>query len=123
MANPYTSVSISNYNASPPVDDGSETTANQVAWDTIKTKLPDPIKTLAESINTNITSAFSTHITNTERNYINGLKCTNGTDTDHDIDVAAGECRDDTNADQMALSAITKRFDDNWAVGVRQWRA
>jgi hypothetical protein len=58
MGNPYSSQSISGYNASPPTDDGAETSANTVKWATHKTKLGDPIKTLAEAINTELTSAF-----------------------------------------------------------------
>jgi hypothetical protein len=58
MANPYTSVSISNYNNNPPPDDGSETTPNQIFWATIKTKLTDPHDTAIQSIDTNISSAF-----------------------------------------------------------------
>ena len=55
---PYTSVSISGYNSSPPSDDGSQTDSNRVAWSKHKTKLADPVKTLAETINTNILSAI-----------------------------------------------------------------
>lgn len=59
MANPYTEVSISNYNANPPADDGSETSDNQITWAKHKTKLSDPIKTAYESTQTNITTAFA----------------------------------------------------------------
>ncbi len=59
MSNPYTSVAISGYNASPPDDDGSQVASNQVEWDKHKTKLGDPVKTLAESINTNVLAAFA----------------------------------------------------------------
>lgn len=42
----------------------------------------------------------------------------NGTDSDHDIDVAAGSCFDSTFAQSMTLaSAITKRLDATWASG------
>lgn len=58
MGAPYTSVSVSNYNANPPADDGSQTEANRVKWATIKTKLTDPPKTAIESINTNVAAAF-----------------------------------------------------------------
>lgn len=56
---PYTSVSISGYNSSPPPDDGSQTSANKVEWAKHKTKIGDPIKTLAEGINTNVLAAFA----------------------------------------------------------------
>jgi len=58
MSNPYDSVTVSGYNNSPPPDDGSETEANRVKWETIKTKLPDPLKTAIETVNTNIADAF-----------------------------------------------------------------
>jgi hypothetical protein len=58
MAAPYTSVSITGYNSNPPADDGSAVAANQILWSTIKTKLPDPVKTAVESINSGLVSAF-----------------------------------------------------------------
>ena len=53
------------------------------------------------------------------RGYIDGLiTSNNGTDADHNIDIAAGACRDSTNAADLVLSAaITKRIDASWAVG------
>lgn len=58
MGNPYSSVSVSGYNSNPPADDGSQVEANRVKWSTIKTKLPDPLKTAIESINTALVAAF-----------------------------------------------------------------
>lgn len=55
---PYTSQTIAGYNATPPPDDGSQTAANKVEWDKHKTKLTDPIKTLAEAVNTQNVSSF-----------------------------------------------------------------
>lgn len=57
---PYTSQSISGYNASPPPDDGTQTSANKVTWAKHKDKIGDPIKTLAEGINTQAVSAINT---------------------------------------------------------------
>lgn len=54
----YTSVSVSNYNASPPANDGSATAANLVNWDHPKEKLGDPLKTAIESINTGVDASF-----------------------------------------------------------------
>lgn len=51
MGSKYSTVTVSGYNASPPSDDGSQTAANQVKWSTIKTKLPDPLKTAIEAVN------------------------------------------------------------------------
>ena len=70
--NPYTSQTISNYNASPPPDDGTQTVANQLSWSKHKTKLADPIKTLAESINTAVNATFAKTI-NTDANVANQI--------------------------------------------------
>lgn len=48
--NTYTSQTISGYNASPPPDDGSQSAANQLEWQKHIDKIGDPLKTLAESI-------------------------------------------------------------------------
>jgi hypothetical protein len=57
--NPYSSQSISGYNSSPPPDDGSQTAANKVEWAKHKEKIGDPLKTLAEAINSQAVSAFN----------------------------------------------------------------
>jgi len=54
----YSSNSSSGYNSSPPADDGSVTEANKVKWATIKTKLSDPIKSLADTINSELATHF-----------------------------------------------------------------
>lgn len=47
-----------------------------------------------------------------------GLQISRDTDTDHDLNITAGACRDATNVYDMILrSEITKRFDASWAVG------
>ena len=56
--NPYTTVSITGYNANPPDDDGSQVSSNEVEWAKHKEKLGDPVKTAVESINTNVNAAF-----------------------------------------------------------------
>lgn len=50
--------SISNYNTSPPSDDGSQTTSNKVLWSTIKNKLADPIKNYVDSLNSATVTGF-----------------------------------------------------------------
>lgn len=52
MATKYTSQTISGYDALPPPDDGTTGDNNKVTWEKHKTKLGNPIKTLAEAINT-----------------------------------------------------------------------
>lgn len=59
MSNPYTPPTLSGYNANPPSDDGSETSANTVKWETHKDKLGDPLKTYAAAISAAITAAFA----------------------------------------------------------------
>ena len=64
LGNPYTEVSIANYNVTPPTDDGAATAGNTVEWAKHKTKLADPIKTLAETTQTNITAALDKRVMN-----------------------------------------------------------
>jgi hypothetical protein len=56
--NVYSSQTIAGYNASPPPDDGSTAANNQLEWAKHKTKLGDPLKTLAEAINAETLAAF-----------------------------------------------------------------
>ncbi len=57
--NPYTSVNISGYNTNPPPDDGTTGADNQLKWSKHKDKIGDPLKNLAEGIDTNVLAAFS----------------------------------------------------------------
>jgi hypothetical protein len=60
MGSPYQSQSATGYNSSPPPDDGTTVAANKITWSTtIKAKLADPIKTLADAINTALRSALN----------------------------------------------------------------
>lgn len=54
MADPFTDVAVSGYNANPPPDDGSEVDANEIVWAGIKTKLTDPLNTALASLVTNV---------------------------------------------------------------------
>jgi hypothetical protein len=59
MGTLYTSQAAAGYNASPPPDDGSQGANNQITWGTtIKAKLADPIKALADAINSQLTTAL-----------------------------------------------------------------
>lgn len=217
----YSSQSISGYNTSPPADDGSEVSSNQVSWSKHKTKLADPIKALSEAINTELgnmdgriypsgvtttatnltltaashngknirvsgnstvtlpeaataTTTFRCVITKTEasntvtvdtqgsetvdgqssvtlsengesiglvtdgsnwfvdarylatqpyaRGYIDGFALSNnGSDAQHDIDIAAGSCRDDSNTVNIdSSSTFTKQINANWVEGTNQ---
>lgn len=60
MGTKYSSNTISGYNSVPPADDGTVSEANKVKWDTVKTKLSDPVKTLAETINSELATHFDT---------------------------------------------------------------
>ncbi len=52
------------------------------------------------------------------RGYIDGFVLVNGTDSDHDINISAGICRDSSDAATLALtSTLTKQIDATWAVG------
>lgn len=51
-------------------------------------------------------------------NSISGLILSNDTDTDHDINITAGQSRDSTDISLLELSTeITKQIDATWAVG------
>jgi len=54
----YTTQAASGYNASPPPDDGTQVASNLVTYAGVKTKLADPIKTLADAENTALVSAL-----------------------------------------------------------------
>lgn len=52
------------------------------------------------------------------RGYIDGCTLSNGTDTINDINIAAGVCRDSTNAVNITVPALAgKQLDANWAAG------
>lgn len=57
MGTKYSTTSVSGYNSSAPPDDGSTGSDNQVTWAKIKTKLPDPLKTALESIDSKLVTA------------------------------------------------------------------
>lgn len=55
------------------------------------------------------------------RGHIAGLILSNGTDSDHDIDISSGVCRDSNNEYFMELtSSMTKRLDASWSAGTNQ---
>jgi hypothetical protein len=58
MGTKYATIASSGYNSVPPVDDGTVSEANKVKWSTVKTKLADPVKTLADAINTALVTHF-----------------------------------------------------------------
>ena len=58
MGQKYTTQIASGYNTSPPPDDGTQVASNLVTWAGVKTKLADPIKTLADAENTALVSAL-----------------------------------------------------------------
>jgi len=58
MGTKYATETVSGYNATPPSDDGSTSESNKVKWATIKEKLPDPLKTAIEGINSKLVTAF-----------------------------------------------------------------
>lgn len=58
MSNPFTAPTLSGYNASPPADDGSATDANTIKWATHIDKIGDPLRTYAQAISSNVSTAF-----------------------------------------------------------------
>lgn len=107
----YTTQAISGYNTSPPDDDGSQTEANRVKWSTIKSKLADPIKTLAEAINTELVSYSATRFGNAVETF-STTKTIDGND-EGSIQVFTGT----SNTTVTLPSAATVGSD--WVVGIR----
>ena len=57
-------------------------------------------------------------ISGTPDDYLTGLEMEQATDTDHDITINNGLCRDSTNAETIEFtSAITKQIDADWMAG------
>ena len=59
MGQKYVTQPVSNYNASPPSDDASQTDANKVKWSTSKTKLGDPLNAAIVAIDGALVTAFA----------------------------------------------------------------
>lgn len=69
MGAKYSSQAITGYNATPPADDGSQIASNVVEWDKHISKIGDPLKTLAEAINTALTNHFDQTLAEKTANY------------------------------------------------------
>lgn len=70
--NPYTQQTASGYNSSPPSDDGTVSEANRAKYATVKTKLADPVKVLADNIDDAASAAFAKTI-NTDADESNAI--------------------------------------------------
>lgn len=77
------------------------------------------LNTYASGIETLRRAMVTTTSAELPRGYIDGLILSNDSgDTAHDIAIAIGECRDSTDAKDIANAAIlTKRIDAGWGVG------
>jgi hypothetical protein len=139
MTLPNTGLHILDTNASHDliIKPGSDLTADKTL--TITTGDADRTVTLAGDLTTNgavTVSAFGATVADdtdaataratlgamaigeVPRGYLAGLGLTNAADTDHDITIAVGTCRDSTNAYTLTLaSAMTKQIDAAWAAG------
>jgi hypothetical protein len=51
------------------------------------------------------------------RGYVDGLILSNSVDTDHDISISAGVCRDSSNVVSMTGATLVKQIDAAWAAG------
>ncbi len=58
MASPYSSTSVSGYNANPPPDDGTTVGTNLITWAGVKSKIGDPLNTFASAVNSALVTAF-----------------------------------------------------------------
>lgn len=110
VANPYNAQSIVGYNASPPADDGSEVASNQVEWQKHLDKIGDPIRILAQAIDTELQSAFQLTInTATDQdNHIDGsLAFTPSTGT-----IATGALANPTRSNFSLRTQGATKYDD-----------
>ncbi len=64
--NPYSSVTISGYNSSPPADDGTKVDSNRVQWSKHISKIGDPVRVLSQGVDTNVLSAFGLIVMTTD---------------------------------------------------------
>lgn len=64
IGNPFTEVSVTGFNPSPPSNDGTQSTANLVDWDKQRDDLANPLKTALESTQSNITAALDKRVLN-----------------------------------------------------------
>ena len=56
--NNYVSPTLTGYNANPPADDGTQTEDNRVKWDTVKTKIGDPLNTYSSAVDSAVDAAL-----------------------------------------------------------------
>lgn len=59
MGTKYSTNAASGYNATPPADNGEVSEANKIKYSTLKEKLADPVKDLADAINTDLVTHFN----------------------------------------------------------------
>jgi hypothetical protein len=89
-------------------------------FDTLYNALVAPSTT--GNLMTSTGSAWSSSEPALPQGFLYGLSLSNnGSDATNDIDISTGQCRDITNAANIALaSALTKRLDAAWSVGTNQ---
>ena len=62
-----------------------------------------------------------TGIVVTPQNYLTGMQLSNATDTEHDISISSGTCRDSADGATHTLSsAVIKQLDASWVTGTNQ---
>lgn len=69
MGSAYSSQSASGYNSSPPPDDGTTVAANKITWAKIKSAITDPVKTLADAVNSALRTALNVTPSTTSGSY------------------------------------------------------
>lgn len=62
---PYTPVTVTGYNASPPPDDATQVEGNRIKWSVIKAQLGDPLNTAIAAVDDNVAAAIATITSNT----------------------------------------------------------
>lgn len=107
----YTPPTLSGYNSSPPSDDGSSTSSNQVKWSTIKTKLGDPLSTYAQAIDTRVSAVLTTSSLDVDGNPIvidaDGDTKIDGSTDDQILITIGGSTGGAWNSNGLAVGATT----------------
>jgi hypothetical protein len=101
--------------ALPPSDDFTNAATTEGGFKTAITGMRDFLSGLFGADGTKPTARYTLAVSQADA--VTGLGTSNGTDTDHDIDIVAGECLDSTRAVVLIGTAQTKQIDATWATG------
>jgi len=126
MGTKYASQAAASYNSAPPIDDGSTVASNKITWNsTIKAKLADPIKALADAINTAVLnwSDFSsvtttTNVTTDASHHMKTIEVTSEAPVLQSQDASVGQVVNQRSVNDLPLNGRNFTFLAQLAAGV-----